>query len=477
VQVSNRLRTGVAIFSVLVCFAVPLQAQDRPKQDLDKQYQLAVSDYDAGRFEQAASELETVLPYATTSSTVHELLGLVYASLKQTDKALAQLKTAVQLKPDWAEARTNFGTALLQADQTALAGEQFRKAISLDPHGYDTNRNLGEFYAQTGKLAEALPLLQQAHAIIPAAYDNSYDLAMTEFLLGRNVDARALVLDLIKQKDAGELHSLLGQIDEKEGKYLAAAADYELAAHLDPSEDNLFDWGSEMLLHRTYEPAIAVFQEAAHRYPKSPRILIGLGLSLYSRGKYDEAVKALLSAADLNPSDPRCYVFLSKAYNSSPLQADDVLQAFHRYADLEPSSALAQYYYAISLWKGKRAEDATLDQKAIETLLLKSIALDDSLADAHVQLGNLYADRHEYQKSIPQYVRALALDQNLADAHYRLGTDYVHVGQKDEAQKEFTVYQKLRAEHLNEVDKERAEVQQFVYGAKSGASPQPDHAN
>ena len=474
---SNQPASGFLIFSVLVCCAASLCAQDMPKQDLDRQYQSAVNDYEAGRFGQAASELEKVLPYASTSSTVHELLGLVYASLNQSDRALEQLKTAAQLKPDWVEARTNLGTALLHSGKTALAGEQFRKAFALDPRSYDTNHNLGEFYAQVGKLTEARPLLMQAHGITPAAYNNTYDLAMTDFLLGHNDEARALVLDLVMQKDAGELHNLLGQIDEKEGKYLAAASDYELAAHLDPSEDNLFDWGSEMLLHRTYEPAIAVFQEAARRYPKSPRILIGLGLSLYSRGKYDDAVRALLAAADLNPSDPRCYVFLSKAYNSSPLQADDVIQAFRRYADLQPTSALAQYYYAISLWKGKRAEDASLDQHTIETLLLKSVALDDSLAEAHVQLGNLYADQHNYDKSIPQYVRALELNPNLPDAHYRLGTDYVHVGQKDSAQKEFAVYQTLRAEHLNEVDKERAEVQQFVYAAKSDATTQQDHAN
>ena len=474
---SNRLMFGFLICSLIASRALPLRAQDRQKQDLDRQYQLAVSDYEAGRFAQAAGELEKVLPNAATSSTVHELLGLVYASLNQSDKAMEQLKTAVQLKPDWVEARTNLGTGLLRSGKVALAGEQFKMALTLDPRSYDTNHNLGEFYVQSGKVSDARPLLQQAHEINPAAYDNSYDLAMTDFLLGRNDDARALVLDLVKQKDAGELHNLLGQIDEKDGKYLAAATDYELAAHLDPSEDNLFDWGSEMLLHRTYEPAITVFQEAARRYPKSPRILIGLGLSLYSRGKYDDAVKALLAAADLDPSDPRCYLFLSKAYNSSPLEAHDVIQAFRRYAGLEPGSALAQYYYAISLWKGKRAEDTTLDRKTIEDLLLKSVALDDSLAEAHVQLGNLYADQHDYQRSIPQYVRALALDPNLAEAHYRLGTDYVHVGQKDDAGKEFAVYQKLRAEHLNEVDKERAEVQQFVYTAKSGVPTQADHAN
>ena len=69
-------------------------------------------------------------------------------------------------------------------------------------------------------------------------------------------------MSILKKQNTGELHSLLGQIDKKDGKFVAAANDFEAAAHLDPTEDNLFDWGSEMLLHRTYEPAIAIFQQA-----------------------------------------------------------------------------------------------------------------------------------------------------------------------------------------------------------------------
>ena len=62
---------------------------------------------------------------------------------------------------------------------------------------------------------------------------------------------------------------------------------------------------------------------------------------------------------------------------------------------------------------------------------------------------------------------------NLPDAHYRLGQDYVHIGKKDQAQTEFDIYQKQRAEHLAEVDKERAEVQQFVYDAKATPAMKP----
>ncbi len=470
---SKRPKFRLFLLVALVAGALSSSAQQIPRQKLDRLYQSAVADYEAGRYAEAAVALEGVLPYATRSFEVHELLGMVYASLSDDAKAVEQLKIAAQLKPDSAAARTNLGAALLHAGKAALAGEQFREALRLEPNSYDANHNLGELYIRTGRLAEARPLLEEAQRIKPDSYENSYDLAMTDFQLGQLDAARQTIHALLKLQDSAELHNLLAQVEEKGGNFVAAANEYEKAAHMEPSEDNLFDWGSEMLLHRTYEPAIAIFEQGVQRYPKSPRLLIGLGLSLYSRGKYDDAVKALLSAAALTPSDARCYLFLSKAYDSSPTQADEVIQAFKRYAELEPQNARAQYYYAMSLWKGKRVEDETLDLKMIQSLLQKSIALDDTLPEAHVQLGNLYSDQHNYTESISQYERALQLNPNLSDAHYRLGTDYVHVGQKDRAKQEFAIYQKLRAEHLAEVEKERAEVRQFVYSSKSmGAEAQ-----
>ena len=88
------------------------------------------------------------------------------------------------------------------------------------------------------------------------------------------------------------------------------------------------------MLHRTLDPAVEVFKQASERYPKSPRLIIGLGMSYYSRGNYDDAVKALLRGADLDPSDPNCYLFLSKAFDSSPSQADEVIERFRRFTVL-----------------------------------------------------------------------------------------------------------------------------------------------
>lgn len=471
---SKRLPFRIAIGCSLLACAIYAASEDDKKQILDREFKSAVAQYDAGRFGEAAVQLENLLPQVRNNFEVEELLGLTYSALSQDAKAIEHLEVAVRLKPNSAAARTNLAASLSHSGKTTLAGEQFQKALELEPRDYTANHNLGEFYVQSGRLVEARPLLERAQQINPSSYDNGYDLAMVDLLTDRLGEARQLVQKMLQGQNSGELHNLLAQIEEKNGKFVAAANEFGAAAHLDPSEENLFDWGSELLLHRTYEPAIDVFRQAAQLYPSSPRLQIGLGMALYARGMYEESVKALLMAADLDPSDVRCYMFLSRAYDSSPKQAEEVIQRFRRYSELKPDSALAQYYYAMSLWKGRRAEGgAGLDIEAVESLLRKSIALDEKLAEAHVQLGNLYADQHEYAKSIPEYVRALELNPNLPDPHYRLGTDYVHLGQKDRAQAEFDLYQKLRAQHLAEVDKERAEVQQFVYSSKAVPTVKP----
>jgi len=468
-----RCRSKCISHLLLLASVLPLMAwaplgasQTAQTRHLDQEFQAAVAKYDAGRFPEAAAQLEAMLRDVPESFEVHELLGLVYSAQSQDAKATPHLQKAVRLKPDSASARTNLAANLVRVGKLELAGAQFRKAAELDPTNFDTNHNLGEFYVQARKLAEAVPFLELAQKVNPASYDNGYDLSLAYILTGRTTDARQLIRGLLQQKDTAELHNLLGEVEEKDGNFVPAANEYEAAAHMDPSESNLFDWGSELLIHRTLDPAVEVFQKASERYPNSPRLTIGLGMALYARGNYDEAVKALLKGADMDPSDPSCYLFLSKAYDSSPGQAEEVIQRFRRFTELQPGNGRALYYYAMSLWKGKRAQDPGLDLQQIETLLKKALALDDKLAEAHLQLGNLYSDQNKYGEAIPQYLRARELDPDLADVRYRLGQAYVHTGQKERAQAELQVYQRLRAEHMAEVDKQRADIRQFVYSAK-----------
>jgi len=461
------------VLLIVLAFASVVPAVAGQQPEVDREFQSAVAQYNSGHYSEAAAKLLVLLPQAPESFEIHELLGLVYSAQSLDARANPYLEKAVELNPNSAPARSNLAANLMRLRKFDLAGEQFKKAAELEPQNFDTNHNLAEFYVQFGKITEAVPFLERAQRIDPTSYDNGYDLSLAYFLSGRLEDSRRQIQDLLKQKNTAELHDLLGEVEEKDGRFVQAANEFELAAHADPSEGNLFDWGSELLIHRTLGPAIEVFKDAAERYPTSQRIAIGLGMALYAHGNYDDAVKSLIRAADLNPSEPSCYLFLSRAYDSSPSQADEVIQRFRRFSELQPHNAQALYYYAMSLWKGKRAEDPSLDLGQIESLLKKSLELNPKMADAHLQLGNLYSDQRKYAEAIPEYVRALELNADLADAHYRLGQAYVRTGQKDLAQQQLQVYQRMNDKNLADIEKQRAEIRQFVYAAKDNPSVKP----
>src|SRR6266851_6271978 len=221
----------------LLPLAACLNAQEAgggPNTRLDRQFQAAVAQYESGRFAEAATALEALLREVPESFEVHELLGLVYSAQSQDAKATSHLEKAVRLKPDSAAARTNLATNLARQEKFPLAEEQFKKALELEPQNYDASHNLGELYVRGGKVAAATPYLEQAQRINPASYDNGYDLALAYITTSRLADARHLLQTLLKQKDSAELHNLLGEVEEKDGKFVAAANEYELAAHLDP---------------------------------------------------------------------------------------------------------------------------------------------------------------------------------------------------------------------------------------------------
>jgi len=349
-----------------------------------------------------------------------------------------------------------------QSTSLAAREPELKKAVEAAPHSFDANHNLGQLYIQLGKTNSAIPYFEEAYRLNPSHYANAYDLALA-YLETRNFSAaRQQLRAMMAQKDTAEVHKLLAEVEGNSGNFLEAANEYQHAAQMEPSEQNIFDWGCQLLLHRTVEPAIDAFQAGVSRYPGSAKLWIGLGVALYSRGRYDDAVEALLRAADLNPSDPGPYLFLGKAYTISTKQADNVANRLKRFAELEPQNAQAIYYYALSLWKGKGDEDHQAESDQFEALLKKAASLDPAFPDPDLQLGILYASQHKYSEAIERYQQAVKLNPDLADAHYRLGQAYVRTGQKEQAQQEFELYERLHQQQMAEGEKQRGEALKFV---------------
>jgi predicted Zn-dependent protease len=324
---------------------------------------------------------------------------------------------------------------------------KLQKALRDQPESFEANHQLGEFYLSVGDAKTGIPYLEKARKVKPEDYANGYDLAVAYLEAKSPGPAQSLLRDMLGRKDTAELHNLLGEADEALGDPVSAVKEYKLAAHMDPTEKNVFDWGNELLLHDTIAPAVEVFQRGVTLYPNSSRMYIGLGIADYSRNLYDGAIEALCHASDLSPSDPRPYLFLGKMYNVSGKKGDELTQHLKRFTETNPDNALAYYYYALSLWKGTRGGDqGVADPAQVEALLRKSISLDPGLADAHLQLGALLHDQHRDQEAIPEFQAAIRIKPGDPDAHYRLAQAYLRAGDKDRSAEELKLYDKLHGQ-------------------------------
>jgi tetratricopeptide (TPR) repeat protein len=281
------------------------------------------------------------------------------------------------------------------------------------------------------------------------------------------------------ERDPGNaaLHHSLADIEEKLGNALEAVREYQRAAELDPSEPNLFDWGAELLLHHAPQPAMEVFAKGNRLFPHSSRMMIALGVAWQAQGANDRALRCLFDASDLNPSDPTPYLFLGKMENVEIVHSPGYLEKMERFARLQPENALANYYYATTLWK--RANDSPDAQAAAqsESLLNKAVRLDPKLGVAYLQLGILYAARRDFPKAIADYQQASEVSPELEEAHYRLADAYRRIGQTTKAEYELQLYKELTKKKSEEAERERHEIQQFVFALRdqSPATQQHQH--
>jgi tetratricopeptide (TPR) repeat protein len=272
-----------------------------------------------------------------------------------------------------------------------------------------------------------------------------------------------------------ELHHLLGGVEEKLGNPLNAVREYQRAAELDPSESHLFDWGTELLTHRALEPATQVFTKGNRLFPASVRMLIALGVSWYARGSYDQAAQCLVNASELAPDNPTPYLFLGKMQSVEGTPSEKSAQRLERFAQSQPENALANYYYAVSLWKqSASAVDAGRDTERsarVESLLQKAVHLDPKLGAAYLQLGILYAQRADFSRAIFAYQKAIEvspeLDETLEVAHYRLAQAYRRTGDKTRAQEELELHDQLAKRTKDKTERERRETQQFVISLRN----------
>ena len=317
------------------------------------------------------------------------------------------------------------------------------------PNDFAAQHRLGEFYLQQNRLPEGILYLEKAQQLNPQDYDTGYDLSLAYLNSGDTAKASAQLKQMVTRHETAELDDLLAEVNEKSGDYKGAASEYYRAAQLDPTEGNIFDLATFLLQHKNYEGfldnALTFFRYGVQKYPRSAKLTVGLGVTLYAEGRYDDAVETLCAAVDLDPTDPRPFQFLGKVSTVSPARLPDIRKRLEGFVHLYPNNGLANYYYAMSLWKRSEGEPVA-DTGVIEALLKKAIAANPDFYEAHFQLGILYQDQQKYPEAIREFEQTLALRPDFERAHYRLFLLYSRTHQKQLADQHLAILKQIKQE-------------------------------
>jgi Flp pilus assembly protein TadD len=268
----------------------------------------------------------------------------------------------------------------------------------------------------------------------------------SEFIAGQVRDPTA---------GGGYSDSASAQSNEMVEQYLAASAslgsegghdqDKQMSPLGKHAEADFETSGAALLARHDYGIAVRLFLQGVQHYPGSSPLQMGLGISLYGQGHYDDAVHALCDAAKLDPDNPRPYALLTEADQFSSRLQPEVTSMLERYVDAHPQSSDSHYDYGMALLKQFRTEGKRGSLVRAQSEMQEAVAIDPEFADAHRLLGVIEDQEGQPESAAKEYRKAIRLNPNDAQAIYRLAEDYRRLGMKAQAASTLQAYAKLRS--------------------------------
>jgi serine/threonine-protein kinase len=213
------------------------------------------------RLEEAIRYYSIAVALQPQSPGVRMNLGNALRDKGDVDGAVAELRTTVHLKEDYAEAHNGLGLALRDKGDVAGAMAAYREAIRWKPDLAQAHTNLGNILQNTGDLDGAIAAHREAVRLQPGYHEAHNNLGTALFARGDADGAIAAFHEAIRlRSDFADAHNNLGVVLGVKG-----------------DEDG----------------AIAAFRRAVRFKPDSAEMLFNLGFHLRDRGQLAEALTYL----------------------------------------------------------------------------------------------------------------------------------------------------------------------------------------
>ena len=322
----------------------------------------------------------------------------------QLVEAITAVRSALDSRPDWAEAHYVLGAALAARKEYTSARGELGRALDLDPSLAEANQVLAQVHQRLGENEYAVEVGRRYLRQRPDDLKIRLLVAQSLVNLERLDEALAELDSVPADKRTAEVDYALGRIYAGKGdrdrarKHLHAADEampnnaevLENWLELDRREQQLAKQKGASAertaaLDQRLSETIARIDAAVAAKPDDARLWQVAGLAKVMQEKLDEAEADFRKAIELDPTDRGAYERLGRFYAATG-RTDKTVEVYEKAVELRPDDSGFHHYlgmlYELRGDSGRaimRYEDA--------------VRLDPNLAEAKNNLAYIYADQ------------------------------------------------------------------------------------
>lgn len=379
----------------------------------------------AGDSERARKLLDEILAKNPKDNDALVLKGRLAMQDKDYDTAVGTFRTVLKDQPDSVPVLHLLAEAQLRKGDTELAGDNLRRAVEVAPQNADARIKYARFLIAKKELARAL---EQIDYVLERDEANADAVAAKSEVLAAKGDLASLKEELAKLKAAApdnpEASLRLARVHIVEGDAAAALAEVETVLARDARNVQALILKTDILAATNdiavLEPAIAALQAAA---PENVEGYFRMGRLLRTKGDIAGALKAYEQGyAAVNDAGKR--MLLSEIVNTQIAagQADQALARLQAILREEPEHAVANDLLGV-------VHMARKDYAAAEAAFARQIQINPNSGTVYGQLAAARERQGNAAGAVAAYEQGLAVLKD--DAGLQVGLASLHERQGD----------------------------------------------
>jgi len=409
---------------------------------------------DAGKREEAISNLREYIRIHPRDFAGYVLLGSIYADASQPEQAAPLLRQAVTLAPRSADAHLNLGVVEISLGNREAGKREFQIAVTIDPAKSEALYNLGKLAFEEKDYAAAAGFFSRFVASSPMDIEGLLHLLQCGIKTSDAKTVTRIRSNLLNLAPGdGNLHMHIGDWLTEARDYEAAQEEFGLALRLLPASDEVrfryaamyLQWGQPQkalellspvasshardaffhhLLGQCHEreldpvKACLEYEQAIKIDPDQELYYLSLASLFLSQRVISAAEKVLTEARTRFPGSAPVRVatgFLELEAGSP----DDAMNDYTQAVAIAPSSPLAcQLLGRIQMAEGKYKEAVSALRRAAQ--------LNPTDAQADFYMGLAYMNlENEADMALNSFLRSLKLDPDSASTYYWIGAVYL----------------------------------------------------